>query len=166
MDEKQQILELWEKANRLFKAADHIAYVTYPLVQDNKLIITVTENLSEALVKAMEAVLFYDRYYKRIAPFPENFDSRFQIFRNKLVQRYNFDRNHLTIILNLRQLVRERKQAPMEFIRQDKYVIANQDYSKMKVITMEKLKSYINEGKHFMTKVNLILKNVTGVRSP
>ena len=67
MDERQNVIDLINKANQSFKVADHIAYVTYPLVKDNKLIITVTENLAESLTKAIESLLFYERMYKRIS---------------------------------------------------------------------------------------------------
>ena len=160
LQEHSQIAILLDKAKYHFNTADHIAYVTYPLVKDNKLIITVTENLAESLTKAIEALLFYERMYKRIPLFPENFDSRMQIFKSRIADRYNIERQALVILQDLRTLVIERKHAPMEFIRKDKYVITNHNYSKISTITMEKLKNYINESKPFIKRVNLILKNV------
>ena len=69
----QNIAKTIEDANKLFKTADHLTYVTYPLLKDNKLIITIIENLSEATTKAMDAVLYYEKYYKRIMHFPSDF---------------------------------------------------------------------------------------------
>ena len=52
-----EVLDLLNSENKIFKTSDHLAYVTYHLVKDNKLIIAITENLEEAMKKAIEAVL-------------------------------------------------------------------------------------------------------------
>jgi len=160
IQEQTDILALFEKSNQHFKTADHIVYMTYPLVKDNKLIAVVLENLNQALQAAIEALLHYEKLYKRIGPFPENFYSRIEIFKNKIAPIYNIERGHIVLIEEIRNLVQERKESKMEFIRQDKYIICNNDYSRIKAVNMDKLKSYINELKPFMRKVNLILQNV------
>jgi hypothetical protein len=117
--------------------------MTYPLVKDVKLIVTIAENLHQALVTAMDAILYYDRLYKRISQLPENFNSRFDIFKRSCVPRYNIERDHLVIINDLRQLV-----------------ICNNKYRKMKVITIEKMKGYLVQSKSFMEKINNVLKHI------
>ncbi|HLC57297.1 MAG TPA: hypothetical protein VJH95_01870 [Candidatus Nanoarchaeia archaeon] len=160
LQEHSQIASLLAKSNQHFTTADHIAYVTYPLVKDQKLIVAVLENLYLSALTAVEALLYYERLYKRIGMFPENFHVRLDLFKTKIAPQYNIERSHLVLLEELRQLVNERKASKMEFFRKDNYILCNQDYSKMKIITMEKLKTYINQLKPFMRKVNLILQNV------
>jgi len=155
----ENVRKLLNEANSLFKISDHLMYVTYPLVKDNKLIVSITENLSKSLIKAMEAVLHYDRLYKRIEIFPENFYSKFDIFKRKCAVRYNIDRNHIVLIEDLKKLVDERKKSKMEFVRKDKYVICNSNYS-TKIITLDKLKEYLNISRNFLKRVNHIIGNV------
>jgi len=69
----EEISNALKDANRLLRIADHLTYVTYPLVKDNKLIIAIAESLNGAMIKAMDALLYYDRYYKRIMHFPSDF---------------------------------------------------------------------------------------------
>ncbi len=147
-----------DEANKLFRQADHLVYVTYPLLQETKLIITISENLSKSLILAMDALLCYERLYKRIPLFPENFESRFDIFKRKVASRYSIDRDHLVLINDLRKLVDARKGSNMEFIRKEKYVLMNSNFG-TKTITIGKLKDYLEEGKSFMNKINGILKN-------
>ena len=52
--------ELISGANKAVRTADHLVYVTYPLVNDVKLLVTITENLNKALLMAMEALLQYE----------------------------------------------------------------------------------------------------------
>lgn len=148
------------KANRYFQAADHMASVTFNLVKDQKLLIAIAENLHLSFSHAIDALLQYERLYKRIPPYSENSAAKLELFKNRVAPLYNLNRGYLIVVEELRELIQGRKTAPIEFIRQDKYVICNPDYSKINVITLEKLKSYINESKPFMRKLNLILQNV------
>src|SRR3989338_1295550 len=118
----QDVTTTLNRANQLFKTADHLAYVTYPLLKDNKLIITILENLSEASIKAMESLLYYEKYYKRIQHFPSDFKSKIEIFR-LTCNHYNINRNYVALIQDLHDIIDKRKTSKMEFVKQDKYVI-------------------------------------------
>jgi hypothetical protein len=150
---------LLKEANTSFRTADHMLYVTYPLIKENRLIISMTENLNNALIKAMEALLYYDRAYKRVEVFPDDFYSKFDVFKRECAIRYGIDRNYIALIQDLRDLINERKKSKMEFIRNDKYVICSDNYS-VKTITIDKLKEYLNISKIFIRKVNQIIGNV------
>ena len=79
----QTTQELLNDANRHFRSADHIAYVTYPLLQDNKLIVAVLENLNNTALRIMEAVLQQEETNQ------ENFKGKYEIFkRSRLVARF------------------------------------------------------------------------------
>ena len=39
----ENVRKLLNEANSLFRTSDHLMYVTYPLVKDNKLIIAITQ---------------------------------------------------------------------------------------------------------------------------
>lgn len=150
---------LLEEANKIFNSADHLVYVTYPLVKDIKLLIKITENINNAMFKYMNAILTYERFYKRIGPLPDNFDSRFEIFKIHIAKRYNLDRNHVMMLLELKELVEKHKTSKMEFIRKDKFVICGNHYRVMKTLTLEKVKSYVNNMKPFVWRINKILSN-------
>ena len=145
------------RANKMYETADHLAYTTYPLVGDTKLIITVVENLYASLVTAMDAFLYYDRLYKRINPVPENFHSKFETFKTKTAPRYDINSEKILLILNLREIIKKRQESPMEFTRKNKYVIASQDYE-LKTITIETAKKYLAESKIFIDKLNRIIE--------
>ena len=153
----EKIKETLAKANRLFNTVDHLAYVTYPLINDTKLIINITENLYNSLVMFVDALIEYERMYKRIPPLAENFESRFDTFKNKCAPRYNIKREHIVLINDLKKLVALRKKSSMEFVRKDKFVICNEDY-KTYSLSIDKVKQYIKDSKEFVERINKVVK--------
>ncbi len=155
----EEVLRLVKEANKSYETADHLTYVTYPMIKEIKLLITISENLYNSLIKGMDAILYYDRLYKRIGPFNSDFDSRFDIFKLKSIKRYNFDRDVILLIEDLRNILKHRKESPMEFVRKNKYIMCNSDYN-MKTLTIEKIKSYLVRAKPFFSRLNtLLMKN-------
>jgi hypothetical protein len=153
----QDVINTLNQANKLLKTADHLAYVTYPLLKDNKLIIMILENLSEATIKLMEALLYYERNYKRIQHFPSDFKSKMEIFKLSC-NHYNIPRNYVVLVQDLHAILEKRKTSKMEFIKNEKYIIWNNN--EMISLNYDKTKEYLNNLKPFFNKVNCILKNV------
>lgn len=155
----EDVSALLRESNLLLQRADHLLYITYPLIKDNKLLISILENLSSSLIKAMEAVLYYERMYKRIDMFADSFEVKFDIFKEKCAKTYNIEREFVVLIEDLKKIVNERRKSKIEFIRKDKYIICSNNYA-TKILTIDKLKEYLNTSKLFIRKVNTILKNV------
>ncbi len=141
------------EANKAFKTADHLIYVTYPVLQDNKLMATALEHLHHALMKGMAALLYYDAAYKRISIFPSEFPSQFRLFKESTARRYGIGEDVCRMILDVAELVRNRRESLLEFSRKDKYVIASQTY-RLRMLTIEKMKQYLSSAKLFLERVN------------
>ena len=154
----QEVSNSLKEANKLLRTADHLVYVTYPLIKDNKLIITITENLAEGMKKAMDALLYYDKYYKRIMILPHDFQSKMNIFKESCT-RYNINLNYLNLLRDLNELQNAHKKSTMEFVRNDKYVITENNFN-IKTLTYQKAKEYVNSSKPFFAKINFLLQNV------
>lgn len=149
----EQIPLMLKEANRLFKNSDHLAYMTYPLVQDKRLLMRILENLNDALSKLMGVLLYYDFIYNRSRPVPEKFMERIDLFRRGCARRYGIGDEQLKMITELHEIVEHRKKSSMEFMRGSDYIIASDDY-KIRKIDIEQLKKWINGSKAFVTKVN------------
>ncbi len=145
-----------KEANRLFKNSDHLAYMTYPLVQDKRLLMRILENLNDALSKFMEVLLYHDFIYNRSAPVPQGFMERFNVFRRRCSGKYGIGDEQLKMMMELHEIVEHRKKSSMEFIRGSDYIIASDDF-RIRKIGIEQLKKWINESKFFVTKVNEVV---------
>ncbi len=153
----EKLRQLIGEANLNLKRADHLVYITYPLVKEVKLLYKITENIHTALIKAMEAILYYERLYKRIEPVKGDFEYELEMFKEQCARKYNIDRSFLVLIRDLQRIVEERKKSPMEFVRKDKFVICNENY-KMHVLNYPKVKNYFEDAKKFIISANKVTR--------
>lgn len=152
----EKFQELRDIAKKRITIADHILTQTYPLVQDTKLLLAVIENIFLALTNSMGSILHYERLFKRIPPFYDNFDSKFNMFRSRVVNAYNIDKEHIKFIQDVKDITIAHKKSPIEFKRKDRFVICSDDYN-IKEITLEKIKDYVSKTKLFMQKAESIV---------
>lgn len=152
----EKFQEAKEKARKKLKIADHMITMTYPLVQDTRLLISVMENLFLALTNSMVSVLYYERLFKRIPPFHDNFDSKFNMFQAKVVPRYKIDTSHIHMLNEIKDVIIQHKKSPVEFTRKDMFVIASDSF-KLKTISVDQIKKYIAKSKIFLDEMESIV---------
>ena len=154
----ETVLISLKEANRRFVSADHMLFMTYPLVKDTKLLIIIAENLCQACVLALDALLKYEMMFRRLNRVPTNFNEKMDVLKREIAGRYNIQRSNIVNIEDLNKLIEARKNSPIEFCKRDKYVICSDDY-KTNFLTLDKLKNYLNESKVFINRVNTIIEN-------
>jgi len=155
----EQFQLLREKAKNKLIIADHMLTMTYPLVKDTKLLLVIMENLFLALTYAMSSVLYYEKLFKRIPAFTDNFESKFNIFKERCVHKYEIDKGYLTLLQNIKNLMVEHKKSPIEFERKGKFVICSDSY-RLRTITTNQIKEYISKTKEFIhLSTHIVSKN-------
>ncbi|MBU1204740.1 MAG: hypothetical protein KKA61_00880 [Nanoarchaeota archaeon] len=152
----EQFQEAIEKANQKLKIADHMIFMTYPLVRDNRLLLSIIQNIFLALANAMSSILYYERLFKKIPSFNDNFDSKFTIFRTKCVDRLNIDKKYIKLISEIKDIIVEHRKSPVEFERNNKFVICSSTY-RMRTISIDEIKKYITETRMFIQEANNIV---------
>ncbi|MBW3021546.1 hypothetical protein KY328_01365 [Candidatus Woesearchaeota archaeon] len=141
--------EAREAAKKHIKTADHMISVTYPLVNDPKLLLAVMDNIFLSLTSSMAAILYNDRLFKRIPPFHNTFESKYRMFREKAVELHSIDKSYLKFILDIKNIIVQHKKSPVEFSRKDSFVICSEDY-KMRTLTIPEIKAHIDKTKTFV----------------
>jgi hypothetical protein len=155
----EKFQELREIAKKKIQIADHMLTQTFPMIQDPKLLLVVMENIFLGLTNAMGALLHYERTFKKIPPFFDNFDSKFTMFTTRIVGKYKIDPKYVHLISEVKEIIVQHKKSPIEFVRHDKLVICNEEY-KMKSISTLDIRELIKQSKEFNNIVNgLTLKN-------
>ena len=137
---------LKEKAVKHMKIADHILHMTYPLVQDPKLLKLVMKNLNLSINNAISALLYYKNksYY-------DDFDTKI-IALKKILIRNNISREYLSFLKEFNSMQKNQEKSDVEFIRKEKFVFSGNDY-KLNVITKKEMKEYIIKGKLFLNDI-------------
>ncbi len=152
--------ELLVKASNNFKTADHLTYVSYPLLNDKKLLLAIAYNLYLTGSNGISAVLYYERLYKRIEVLPSDLDSRINLFESLVMNRLKIKPEVCSVLRELKLIVDQHRESPLEFSRKDKFVICNDDYSGVKTLDIPMLKIYIAVMREFLRVVSGLRKNV------
>ena len=158
----ERFQEVREKANKHIHIADHMLSFTYPLVKYNKLLLAVIENIFLAYTNAIGSLLYFERTFKRIPPFQENFESKFTMFKETCVLRYKFDKNYVVDIQDLKNIILAHRKSPMEFSRKDRFVICSNNY-KIETIGTNELKKHIDKAKLFIQEITNITNKDEGL---
>lgn len=153
MDKKQEYLDT---AFKHLQIADHIAYVTFPLVNEKKLLLKIFEEVYKSLINLISALLVFENKRNKIKLYKDNNEN----IRNfiKLSQNYNINPEEIKKILDIIEINNQHKNSAMEFTRKDKVVIMLDDL-KTHTLDIQNIKEYLSLAKSLFIKVNLVLNN-------
>lgn len=144
-------IENLKAAINAIKIADHMLYVTYPVIKDKRLLLKSLEHVYEAVILTINAILQYDYIHKRIQLYKNDAKLNFETFLNKCTKRYNLSSEEVTEIIELISLAENHKKSPLEFLRKEKIVIMS-DALKTTIIDSERLKKYLGLSKKMIEK--------------
>lgn len=145
----EKFQELRELAKKKLQLADHILTMTYPVVKDSRLLLGVVENLFLSLSYAMSSILHYELVFKRIPAFPDDFAAKLELFRDKCMNKYKIDKEHVMLIQDMKEIIVSHKKSPVEFRRKDRLIICDDSY-RTRVISVNELKGSIAKAKSFI----------------
>ncbi len=146
-----------ERASRALKTADHLTYMTFPLVKENKLLLKILDEIYESIYNTINAILQYEYLHKKIELYNDAKEN-FRTFK-ELAEKYKINPEQLEKIIEILSLREKHKKSPFEFIRKEKIVIMS-DNLKTETLTLEKIKSFLVETKDFIRKINLQINKI------
>lgn len=155
---QEKFFEFLDKAQKSLQTADHLTYITFPLIKDKRLLFKILEQLNETIISTINAILQYEYLYKRIMLSKDPI-TNLETFYNKCAFRYQITDQQLKNIQELIHLNQRHKKSPFEFIRKEKVVIMSENL-KTEVLTVEKLKSFIIDLKDILRKTDSVFKRV------
>ena len=154
LQQERYILSL-EKAKKSLELADHLTYMTFPIVKENKLLLKVLDELYSSIINAINSILQYEYLYKRIQIYKDAREN-FRTFK-RIASRYNIQEEQLNRIIEILSLGEKHKNSPLEFSKKDKIIIMS-DNSKIETLTLEKIKSFLTETKDIIRKIGFVVK--------
>lgn len=160
--ESYQVLR--EQARKRIQVADHMLTMTYPLVKDARLLLTIMENIFLALTHSMGAVLHYERLYKRVPPFTDNFENKLSLFKERCMHKYNVDKKYTDTMRNIKDIIIEHKKSPIEFARQDRFIICSDNY-RIKAVSLNDIKGFLENAKEFVRQASSIISKNEAIES-
>lgn len=142
--------ELLSKAEQSIKTADHMVYITYPLLKEKLLLKKILEELYNSASSIVQAILNYEALYKRITL--QDKKTNLFLFKEKCAPRFNIIQTEIQTLLELLSLGEKYEASTMDFIRKDKLVIMNDDL-RTESVDLNQLKKYLSSLKILLLKV-------------
>jgi len=144
-----------DEAIRMIKTVDHMVYVTYPILKENRLLIKMLEQINNAVFNIINAIMQHEYTYKRIRLYSD-LRTNMEIFEDKVAPRYEISKETMQGIRQVMQLIEKHKKSPMEFVRQNKFIIMSENLE-TENITLGKLKFFLTIAKELLKKAEMTM---------
>lgn len=138
------------EAEEIIKRIGHMVYVTYPIIQDKRLILKIILETKNALVKCINSILQYEHMYKHIT-LSKDPKENMKIFKLKCSPRYSISIAQMNRIFEIFDIAEKHMKSPFEFKKHEKIIILSED-SIPNVITIENSKEFLNLAKEILEK--------------
>lgn len=148
----ENFLSILDDAQKHLKTADHMIYITFPLVKDKRILIKVLEEIYYSLSNTIVAVLQYEYKMKRIKMYGDE-KMNIEIFRQRCASRYNIKPEQTEKIMEILRIAEKHRQSPFEFGRSDRFIIMS-DNLRVDTVNIDKLKDFLAVSKDIIMKVN------------
>jgi len=143
------------KASNILKIADHMLYVTYPLIKEKRLLLKILTEIYLSVLNIINSILQYEYLHKNIQLFKDS-KTNFTIFMQRCVPKYKISLKELEKIKEIFNLAEKHKNSPFEFVRNEKVVIMTNTL-KTSTITIEQIKLYLIVAKNLLRKAETII---------
>lgn len=153
----EKFMENLGYAQKALQTADHMTYITFPLIKEKRLLLKVLTELGTCIYSIINAILQYEHYWKRIQIYADAREN-FNTFK-KIAIRYDVRPEQLKKIIDILILAEKHKKSPFEFIKNDKIVIMT-DGMQTDTLTLEKVKAFLLDTKDFLRKANSRIKAI------
>jgi len=154
---QEKHMQLLQFAKKEIEVADHLLYMTYPMIKETKFLLAITDHIIKSGRAALQALLEFERLYKRIEAFPNNFAMEISIFRQKVESRYNFDPKFYRLLTKLLEVQKFDQNSTVRFRRGDRYILTSSNYE-MTIIDINSVKRYSSLTRKFVDLVEGIIK--------
>jgi len=153
----EKFIEYLEESAKRISIADHLLYITFPLVKDKKLLLKILEEINLGITSCLNSILQYEYLFKRIKLY-SNPKQNFEVFKQKCAPRFSITQNEMKSAIELFEIIKLHKKSPFEFVKDEKIVILSDDM-KQKTINLEKAKEFLASAKSILEKTKKVLKS-------
>ena len=144
-----------KEAVKHLQIADHMTYVTLPLINENRLLLKIFDEIYSSIINCVNSILNYEYLYKRIQLYSNHSDNLDTFI--KIAKGYDLSNEQIKKIKEIISLNKKHKQSAMEFVKKDKVVIMS-DGLNTQIIDIKIIKQYLLLAKELLMKVSVRVK--------
>lgn len=147
----EKFVESLVSAEKMIMAADHMAYVSFPLIKDKRLLLKVLQETKNAVALCINSILQYEYMHERIMLHKDP-KTNYKVFMERCTPAYGLSRPQTNLITELFDFVERHKESPFEFMKDEKVVILGSGLQQPKTLTIEKAKEFLILAKTLLKK--------------
>lgn len=158
------IIENLLEADKAIQTANHLIYITFPIVKHKKLLLKIILETRNCIMRTITAILQYEYVQKRIQLYQDP-QINFQIFEEKCSQRYSISPKEVEQIKTIFEITKKHEDSAMEVMTKDKVVILSKDLDQ-EIVTPEEARSFVEMAKELFKKTKEHMINERKSRTP
>ena len=133
-----------------------MTYVTFPLVNEQRLLLKIFDEIYKSMRNCINAMLNYEYLYKRIHLYADNGEN-IRTFA-KCAKGYNLSNEQIKKILEILELNKKHKQSAMEFVKRDRIIILSDNLG-TQILDIHRIKEHLILAKELLMQVNTKIKS-------
>ncbi|MEK6926030.1 MAG: hypothetical protein AABW50_02010 [Nanoarchaeota archaeon] len=154
----QKFIEYLLEAQKITKSADHLFYITFPLIKDKRLLMKILTESKKAIICCINSILQYE-YLQKSIKLEKDSVANFKIFREKCAEKYSVNSEEIALIIEIFNLMEKHKKSTHEILKDNKIIILSGEMNQDSV-SLEKTKSFLNLTKSLLAKTKNGFKNL------
>lgn len=153
-----RISQARQSSLKSIQMAKYLLTNTYPLLREPKTLLSISNHVFSSFMSSISMLLTAERSKKQIPPYHETTESKINSFKQNLVKKYNFE-EYLETVEKINNLGKYHKKSAVEFSRDKKFVMCDNQFKDIKSISEQDVKSFIQKAMEFNEKVSSVVAN-------
>lgn len=150
------------QAQDKLKIVDYSLAKVFPMTKDPKVIRSAIVNLHDAQVKSLDALLLFERTYKRVPAFPpRHVETKLRLFSEYCVKRYGLNQDMVLEIRELKQWAANALEGTPHISPDGRVQFRLEGFQVMNV-PIAKLKSMLSSASSFHGRVTEVINHARG----
>lgn len=144
--------EYLKESARHLQIADHMTYITFPLVNEKKLIIKIFEEIYKSIKNSILSAIHYEFENKNII-LSNNEVENINNFIENLAKYYDINEKEISKIKEIIDLEKKHEESSMEFVRKEKIILMSESLN-IRTLTIDDIKLYLTTSKNLFLKIS------------
>jgi len=144
-------------AVKSMRIADHMTYVTYPLMNEKRLFIKILEEIYKTVINGIKTIINYEETSEIADSLTADSDYINYFFAKNYQKKYNFTNLQIKGIKEIIGINEKHKKSSVEFVKKDKIVIMS-DNLKVEALNIRLIKEHLLLIKEFLMKISLKIR--------
>jgi len=148
MEEYKHFLK---QAIKHLQLADHMTYVTLPIVNEKRLIIKIFEEIYKSIENSLNSAINYEFIKKNIILHKDH-EKNISNFLENISKKYELNEKEIIKIKKIIEIEEKYEKSAIEFVKKEKVVIML-DNLDIQTLTVKEIKNYLLTARELLIKV-------------